>query len=438
MTTTEVQSLYERRPYPHYPLLAKPRWQDGYLGSSLFAQHLSRVVGEKPKRVLSIGCGEILPYILRKWEDPSVALTCVDLSARSLNRAKFRCAFTRGPVTYLQTDINAWLAATENHGLQFDHIEAYGVIHHISNLDKTVALLAKHLAPQGTIRIMVYNAGPRDWIWQLNRVFRQMGLSHTHDADIATARALLLRWSTHSPLLSQHLGSIGAKGLANATRFADTFLHPWEARLHIERWLALFQKNHLQPFGLYDRYAELDDLPNPLWQMPTSHDLSVRAADYRFENNLEAWFRKDIGQRETQRTTAAISEGSKIPMRFKTALPPSQWIKFPETKDLSFKVRQDLWRGWLGTIYQGDDHQAIRWIKSLPRPQAQRLARIGAILPEQAEAAGRYKELLSPMIKKIDVPELPRGMDHSVIDTLVDKTITGRKRNVIIGRLKRL
>lgn len=437
MTTTDVQSLYERRPYPHYPLLATPRWQDGYLGSSLFARHLSepKVIQEKPKRVLSIGCGEILPYILRKWEDPEVALTCVDLSARSLRRARFRCAWTQGSVTYIQADVNTWLSSAPSQAMLFDHIEAYGVIHHISHLDQTVALLAKHLTPDGTMRIMVYNAGPRDWIWQLNRIFRQLGLSYARDADLQTARTLLIQWSKHSPRLQQHLMSIGPKSLANNTRFADTFLHPWEARLNVERWLSLFQQNNLIPFALYDRYAELDDLPNPLWRMPTSKELSDRASDCRFENNLEVWFRHGGVSTKTIRDAPDLS---KIPLRFKTKVPPSQWTKFPETKELPFKVRQDLWRGWLATLYQTDDAEVIRWIKTLPKLQAQRLARIGAILPEQAEAAGRYKELLSPMTKHVPTPEWPQGMDPALTDQLVEKNITGRKRSVITGRLAKL
>lgn len=438
MNTTEVQSLYERRPYPHYPLLATPRWQDGYLGCSLFSQRLSQPALSLPKarHVLSIGSGEILPYILRKWEDQETTLTCVDLSGRSLARAKFRCALVRGQVYYVQADINAWLAMPENRDLQFDHIEAYGVIHHIPRLDHTIAQLSKRLAPHGTMRIMVYNAEPRDWIWQLNRIFRQMGLSYSRDVDLNTARTLLLDWAKHSPLLTQHLTSIGTKGLANNTRFADTFLHPWEARLKVDQWLTLFETSKLKPFALFDRYAELDDLPNPLWQMPTSNELSSRAGDCRFENNLEVWFRHKAVQADHVQLTDGYS--TKIPLRFKTKLPPSQWANFSEIKDLSFKVRQDLWRGWLAALRSEDDLQALKWIKTLPKIQAQRLARIGAILPAQAEAAGRYKELLAPMTKTVAAPDFPKGIDPSKIDALVDPNITGRKRRVITGRLARV
>ena len=39
--TQTVRSLYEKHPYPKYPLLARPRWVDGYLASSLFSQRLT-------------------------------------------------------------------------------------------------------------------------------------------------------------------------------------------------------------------------------------------------------------------------------------------------------------------------------------------------------------------------------------------------------------
>lgn len=432
MTTTEVQSLYERRPYPHYPLLAKPRWQDGYLGSSLFARHLTDSPADpsRPRQVLSVGSGEILPYILRKWEDSAAQLTCIDLSQRSLTRAKFRCTFAGGRVNFIRDDINHWLAHKPLEHCLFDHIEAYGVIHHIPALDQTIALLSEHLAPGGTIRIMVYNAGPRDWIWQLNRVFRQMGLSYAKDSDVERARTFLCKLAKHSPRLAQHLSHM--KSLDNDTRFADTFLHPWEARLKVDRWLELFQKNNLESYALYDRYAELDDLANPLWQMPKAKQLSDRANDYRYENNLEIWLRHTDAAPKQEAKTAPI------PMRFKTRMPPSQWNRFPETKNLNFKTLHSLWHSWLNTIYNRPDHGAEKIIQSLPKPAAQRLARIGAILRVQAEDAGRDQELLEPMVKRVSAPEMVAGIDVNSLSTLIPLEFSGRKRDAMIGRLSEL
>src|SRR5690606_12676482 len=92
----DVQRLYEVYPYPNYPLLAKPQWEQGYLTCSRFAQRLAGGRQSPPRHVLVAGCGEILPYILRKWESPEVQLTCVDLSRRNVARARWRTLFSTG------------------------------------------------------------------------------------------------------------------------------------------------------------------------------------------------------------------------------------------------------------------------------------------------------------------------------------------------------
>ncbi len=91
-----VAALYESFPYPNYSLLAKPLWQDGYLGSSVFIGQLYedlflvpaaiKTEPQQEKSILSVGSGEILPYILRKIEPAQHRLFCVDISKRSLLR----------------------------------------------------------------------------------------------------------------------------------------------------------------------------------------------------------------------------------------------------------------------------------------------------------------------------------------------------------------
>lgn len=433
MTTSEVQSLYERRPYPHYPLLAKPRWQDGYLGSSLFAAALSSQVAQGTGDFLSVGCGEILPYIIRKWEPQKTSIHCVDLSRRSLNRAKFRCITTSGTTNFYQADINELLVSEKFQQKKFKHIEAYGVLHHIPTLDQTIELLAQHLTDNGTMRIMVYNAHARNWIWDLNRSFRLMGLNYDRDQDIATARKLLYELAKHSPRLAQHLRSMGTKSLANDTRFADTFMHPWEARLDLKRWLELFSGQGLEPFALYDRYGELDDLANPLWKMPTTQALTERAHDFRFENNLEIWLRRPLTQSSTH-TKSSIPR----PLSLRTRMPPSQWNRFPETKNLSFKATFDLWQGWQKSVYAEDNRDVVKLIRTLSLPTAQRLARIGAILSIQAEDACRYDELMKPMVQRVDAPDVLVGMKDTNLMSLLSSSLPISLTNQIIRRWQRL
>ena len=97
-----VSAFYEAYPYPKYPLLASPRWQDGYLTHSLFARSLvsnlickdslsGRNIGvQGSTKVLIGGGGEILPYVVRKWEPSSRHVISVELSSSSIRRARWR------------------------------------------------------------------------------------------------------------------------------------------------------------------------------------------------------------------------------------------------------------------------------------------------------------------------------------------------------------
>ena len=97
LTNTTVKKFYERYPYPNYPLLAKPLWQNGVLGSSAFARfllgrQLKRPINcfENKQEILCIGCGEIQPYVLRKMEPSHNSMYFVDFSKKSLKRAQQR------------------------------------------------------------------------------------------------------------------------------------------------------------------------------------------------------------------------------------------------------------------------------------------------------------------------------------------------------------
>ena len=193
-------------------------------------------------------------------------------------------------------------------------------------------------------------------------------------------------------------------GFTSDTRFADTFLHPWEARLSIQKYFELFDDCGLKPVGLFDRYGELDDLQNPLWHMPSVAELSDRANDLRFENNLEIWL--------THKDRVVLNEvatAKKIPLNLRSKLPPARWTSGEETKSLSLLHRLILWHGWLYTLYGHEHSQSLDLISKLPLHTAQRLARIGAILPSQADQCGRMKELLAPRHTAMEPPILPLG-----------------------------
>lgn len=413
--TLQVQQLYERHPYPHYPLLAKPRWQDGYLGSSLFARHQfihEPAAPTKPAHFLSIGSGEILPYIIRQWEPSATKVTCVDLSRRSLRRAQFRAALLGRQIAFHQADINEFLhASSPTSGLTYDHVEAFGVLHHISSFQTTLSLIRHRLSPHGVLRLMVYNARARDWIWDINRAFVQLGLKFNSDDDIKAARDILNKLATLSPRLDERLRQMGKSSLDNNTRFADTFLHPWEARAEITDWFQAFKEAGLRPVGLYDRYAELDDLENPLWKCPTASQLSERAADLRFENNLELWLTRDDLENPLQRKAHTKSQMSvSVPLRLRLKMPPSQFGKFQETSQLPVGAKLSIWQGFTKTLYHQPDKSSLALLHGLDLATLRRLARIGLLLPETAIKMKIYDSLMKPIHSAMTPPALaPRG-----------------------------
>jgi SAM-dependent methyltransferase len=405
--TESVRLMYERHPYPHYPLLAKPRWQDGFLGSSLWAD---AVMGDhmrdfqRPAKFLSIGCGEILPYIIRQWEPSATRVTCVDLSQRSLRRAAFRTALLGRKIDYHRIDINEFLTSDANKNNTYSHIEAYGVLHHIPAHRATLLAARERLATNGIMRIMVYNSHSRDWIWQINRAFHDLQLSFYRDDDVRQARKILLGMAEVSPALAQRLEFMGRESLNHDTRFADTFMHPWECRTDINQWYAMFRECGLKPVALYDRYAELDDLPNPLWRCPTAEELTERARDRRFENNLEIWLTHLTAKPPRDTATAPQIP---IPARLRLTMPPTQFKRFSETESLSFGVKLGLWQGLLRYAHRRTDPTAIRIIKGLDQSASGRLARIGIITPRMAEDAGLYERLLKPMHAAMTPPTVP-------------------------------
>jgi SAM-dependent methyltransferase len=353
----------------------------------------------------------MLPYIIRQWEPSSTKLTCVDLSRRSLRRAQFRTALLGRSIIFQQSDVNEYLSRPDKSGVCYDHIEAYGVLHHISSFQKTLNLIRHHLSPNGIVRIMVYNAKARDWIWELNRGFVQLGLRFNSDADVKTAREILFRLASISPQLDERLQQMGLTSLNNNTRFADTFLHPWESRASIIQWFKAFSSAGLKPVGLYDRYAELDDLDNPLWTCPTAEQLSERAQDLRFENNLEVWLkRENADDGGGFHNSSSHAHRGAIPLRLRMTMPPNQFNKFEETRPLPIGTKLAIWQGYLRNLHQIPDKTSLGILSGLDLRVLKRIARIGLLLPQTAAALKLTETLSKPLHPNMSPPKLaPRA-----------------------------
>jgi SAM-dependent methyltransferase len=395
-----VRAQYEAFPYPHYPILLPLRTQEAYASHSLFAARLLEQDGQPAlrrsaaARVLLAGCGDIFPYMASAWEPRSHGLTAVDLSGRSLRRARLRCLPRLRPIDWRQGSLE-----DPGFGLPdgLTHIDCYGVLHHLADPARALKRFGELLRPGGTLRIMVYNSEARSWIRHLQRAFDLLGLSASGE-DVECARRFLRRLAAVSPALRDRFAPM-REAIANPSRLVDTFLHAREARLGLRYWLGAAADAGLRLMGAYDRYAELDDLPNPLLQPPEIGAWLERIADRRFENNLELYLAKPGPVPAGPKVTC------KIPTRQLLKAPPRSWSAYPETEGLPFAALWALWRHFLAKLEGREPGFLDAWAGKVPPAALQRLCRLGAALPDDFRSREWRALLRAPIHASMEPPE---------------------------------
>ncbi len=411
----QVQELYTTHPYPRYPLLAIPRWTAGYTSSLPWIQSFYGTPCDNRQLFLAAGCGEILPSVLSPWLARGTTCIGLDLSLTSLTRALWRSWLTK-PVSQLlrilrspQTQKNLFKIFTPEECLSalsprrgsmilahgdlinflrrsplgiFDHIDAYGVLHHLPSPRTGLELIGKALKPGGTLRLMVYNSRARTWIWEIQRLLALLKIDFRLPQDLQLARELIIGLAAANPRLNQALSQMGAQTLHNDARFADTFLHPREARIDAGTWFRWFEESGLSVLGLFDRYGELDHLPNPLWTPPPQEVLCQeidRPGSLAFEGNLEFYLMKSI-QKPSLNKNPIPSLSIFHRFRLLVQGPPAFWFSYPETCDLKAPDKLKLWSHFVSQ-WAPYPHSPKRTLPPWPLPVFKRLARLGAINP---------------------------------------------------------
>lgn len=413
----KVRHMYEDYPYPAYPLWAPLRWQEAYQGSAHFAasiaSHASLSHTKKPQ-VLIAGCGETQPYILRKIEPSQNHLEAVDISQTSIRRAKLRLLWEPKKVKLIQQDLDVYLCSQAE---SFDHIDCYGVLHHLANPSHTLQLLYNSMKPGGTLRLMVYNDKARGWIFHIKRALQLLGFDPYKPSHIKNTQDFLRSLSYWLPNLQKKLGGMGARTLSNPARLVDTFFHAREARIPLSDWFRAIQRIGFIQCGLFDRYAELDDLPNPLWKMPHVSQLSERAKDKRFENNIELYLQR--GSNISLLKTKSRKNKNRFLQHYLKS-PPSFWFQFKETQQIPLNLRQRIWWHHISNVYRNNDSTMDRLLGELSMEARQRLARLGAINIKQVGSSNYREQMLEPMWS-MEVPK--QGEVLPVEDTPVIEII---------------
>ena len=244
-----VRRHYELYPYPHYPLLASVRRCDTY--ASNLAALWSRFNGELPApnaaRVLIAGCGSFAPYPFA-ISNPATAITALDLSARSLRRARLHCLLhgVRG-VTFRAGDLCDPGALQGEFGL----IDAYGVLHHLEDPLAGLRTLAARLVPGGILRVMVYSSYARREEESIRRALRLLKVR-----DPETVRSLLARSGQDSRLRRFFEAS---DEVSQRSGLADALLHPQVTTYRIDTFMELVGQSSLEPL-LFAHRGALPDL----------------------------------------------------------------------------------------------------------------------------------------------------------------------------------
>lgn len=255
---------------------------------------------------------------------------------------------------------------------------------------------------------MVYNSWARAWIHELQKIFHTCQISPFSSEDIRLASKFIEHLMVHYPFFAEKFSQMGLTTINNKSRFADSFLHCRELYASPTYWLNSIEQSGFRIMGLFDRYAELDDLANPLWQTPKPQQLIDRCKDKRFENNLELFLCKKNDAPPEQNELAAAKPLGRIPSNLKFASPPSSWFDYQETKKLPTSLKWQLWQDHIRYCWLGTDSPRSQRLERLPISTLQRLARIGAIFPGMLTSQKLITEVSKPMEDFMQKPNVPK------------------------------
>ena len=229
-----VSGQYERWMYPE-PIRDIPAW----LVSNwqwFDPSHAHRLFWPdreyKPEMdILVAGCGTNQAAVIA-YTNPSARVVAIDVSGPSL--AHHQVLKERYGLRNL--DLHRLpIEDVGNLGRDFDLIISTGVLHHIADPGRGMAVLGRCLRPDGVAAIMLYARYGRLGVEMLQGVFRDMGFGQD-EASLQMVRATLSSLAPDHPVGS-YLAI--APDLAYDAGLVDTFLHGRERSYTIDDCIAL-------------------------------------------------------------------------------------------------------------------------------------------------------------------------------------------------------
>ena len=273
-----VKIHYQKHPYPLYPLFASVRRCDTYALNlhALWARFNSTMPPPEALRILIAGCGAFAPY---PWAvaNPDVPITALDLSERSLRRARLHCLLHgRRNIHYRCGDLSDQAAIDGEYGL----IDSFGVLHHLDDPLAGLKALEQHLVPGGIMRVMLYSRYARQEEESIRRAFKLLGIDSPGKAQ------RLLRKAVAGSRLANYLAASDEP--ATTSGLADALLHPRVHTYRIDELLEMITQTGLELI----MFAHNDAREDPAEEI---NRLKVLEKDHQSPGNFVLYLRKNNG-----------------------------------------------------------------------------------------------------------------------------------------------
>lgn len=240
-----VRRHYELYPYPSYPLFASVRRTDTYANNleALWSLFNGELPPRDLVRILIAGCGTFAPYPFAV-ANPRARITALDLSRRSLGRARLHC-LVHGVtgVDFVAGDLLDPAKAPGPYG----YIDAFGVLHHLEEPLAGLRALAARLGEGGILRLMVYSRYTRREEDSLRRALRLLGVREPRDVERMVAR------SAAGSRLREFFEN--SAEVADRAGLADALLHPQVTSYRIAELMELVAESGLTPLRFAHRGA---------------------------------------------------------------------------------------------------------------------------------------------------------------------------------------
>ena len=288
MNPEDVQSFYERMPYPapltsldgHLEMLKSPERQR-IRSLQMFPEGEPR----ERQRILVAGCGtsQAAKVALR---EPDAHVTAIDISRTSLDHLR---ALQR---KYALDNLEPrQLSILDVQALErtFDQIICTGVLHHLPDPDLGLRSLREVLSPDGAMQIMVYARYGRTGIYMMQEFCRMLGIKPTKRELDSLGAALKCLPDDHplAPLLHK------VKDFSQPDALADALLHPQDRAYTVPQLHEWLDRCGIT-FGRWLEQAPY--LPQCGVVAKTPHAARIAALPEREQHGAVELFRGDMTQ----------------------------------------------------------------------------------------------------------------------------------------------